>query len=130
MYRPEDYPELEGKEPEWVASEREMFAEQRDKNKDGHLDFDEMKAWIMPEDFDHADIEAKHLVHVADDNKVTCLGSSNFMVGCFCRTISSVKFSYSVPKKFHAERGWRGGGGLCGDSVPPAPRVPRSGVNR
>ena len=31
MYRPEDYPELNGKEPDWVASEREMFKEHRDK---------------------------------------------------------------------------------------------------
>lgn len=38
MYRPEDYPELNGKEPEWVASERQMFKEHRDKNGDGKLD--------------------------------------------------------------------------------------------
>jgi len=37
MYRPADYPELEGKEPEWVESEREMFKEHRDKDKDGKL---------------------------------------------------------------------------------------------
>lgn len=37
MYRPEDYPELNGKEPDWVASEREMFKEHRDKDGDGRL---------------------------------------------------------------------------------------------
>lgn len=37
MYRPDDYPELQGKEPEWVESEREMFKEHRDKDKDGKL---------------------------------------------------------------------------------------------
>ncbi|KAL3095049.1 hypothetical protein niasHT_023025 [Heterodera trifolii] len=37
MYRPDDYPELKGKEPEWVESEREMFKEHRDKNKDSKL---------------------------------------------------------------------------------------------
>ena len=37
MYRPADYPELEGKEPEWVESEREMFKEHRDKDRDGKL---------------------------------------------------------------------------------------------
>lgn len=37
MYRPEDYPELNGKEPEWVASERQMFKEHRDKDGDGKL---------------------------------------------------------------------------------------------
>jgi hypothetical protein len=25
MYRPADYPELNGKEPEWVQAERDMF---------------------------------------------------------------------------------------------------------
>ena len=30
MYRPQDYPDLpEGKEPDWVASEREMFKDYR-----------------------------------------------------------------------------------------------------
>lgn len=37
MYRPEDYPELNGKEPDWVASEREMFKDHRDKDGDGKL---------------------------------------------------------------------------------------------
>lgn len=37
MYRPNDYPELNGKEPEWVESEREMFKEHRDKDGDGKL---------------------------------------------------------------------------------------------
>lgn len=43
--------------------------EHRDKDGDGKLDRDEMREWIMPKDFDHADAEAKHLIHMADDNK-------------------------------------------------------------
>uniref|UniRef100_A0A914HVY5 Reticulocalbin-3 n=1 Tax=Globodera rostochiensis TaxID=31243 RepID=A0A914HVY5_GLORO len=69
MYRPDDYPELNGKEPEWVQSERDMFKEHRDKDKDGKLNKDEMRDWVMPLNFDHADAEAKHLLHIADDNK-------------------------------------------------------------
>ncbi|VDN06190.1 unnamed protein product [Thelazia callipaeda] len=69
MYRPEDYPELSGKEPEWVASERQMFKEHRDKNGDGKLDQEEMKEWIMPVGFDHADAEAKHLIGIADEDR-------------------------------------------------------------
>ncbi|VDD92067.1 unnamed protein product [Enterobius vermicularis] len=69
MYRPDDYPELKGKEPDWVASEREMFKVHRDKNGDGKLDQEEMRDWIMPIGFDHADAEAKHLIAIADDNK-------------------------------------------------------------
>lgn len=30
---------------------------------------DEMRDWVMPLNFDHADAEAKHLIHIADDNK-------------------------------------------------------------
>ncbi|CAI4225636.1 unnamed protein product [Auanema sp. JU1783] len=69
MYRPEDYPELNGKEPDWVQSEREMFKEHRDKNADGKLNEEEMRDWIMPVGFDHAEAEARHLVAIADDNK-------------------------------------------------------------
>jgi len=69
MYRPDDYPELAGKEPDWVASEREMFKDHRDKDKDGRLNKDEMRDWIMPIGFDHADAEAKHLIGIADDDK-------------------------------------------------------------
>ncbi|MDG6100208.1 hypothetical protein EXU34_22375 [Alteromonas sp. ZYF713] len=69
MYRPDDYPELNGKEPDWVQSEREMFKEHRDKDGDGKLNQEEMRDWIMPVGFDHAEAEARHLVGIADDNK-------------------------------------------------------------
>ncbi|CDW56113.1 EF hand family protein [Trichuris trichiura] len=68
MYRPEDYPDQK-KEPEWVEAERKMFQQYRDKDKDGKLNADELKAWLMPDDFDHAEAEAKHLINVADDDK-------------------------------------------------------------
>ena len=76
MYRPDDYPELDGKEPDWVASEREMFTTQRDKDSDGKLNKQEMTEWIMPTGFDHAEAEARHLIHMADDDKVTILLST------------------------------------------------------
>lgn len=72
MYRPADHPDQKG-EPDWVKSEREMFKSYRDKNGDGKLDKDELKEWIMPSGFDHAEAEARHLIHLADDNKVRCL---------------------------------------------------------
>ena len=40
-----------------------------DKNADGKLDMAEMKAWITPAGFDHAEAEAHHLIHMSDDNK-------------------------------------------------------------
>ena len=60
----------EMEEPDWVASEREQFAEFRDKNKDGKMDREETMDWILPSDYDHAEAEAKHLVYESDTNKV------------------------------------------------------------
>lgn len=53
-------------EPDWVKNEREQFENYRDKNKDGHMDPEEVKQWIIPPDFDHAEAEAKHLVLESD----------------------------------------------------------------
>ena len=53
-----------------MQSEREQFQTHRDKNKDGKLDREELGEWVLPEDFDHAEAEAKHLMFEADTNKV------------------------------------------------------------
>jgi len=53
-------------EPDWVTSEKEQFKEYRDKNGDGFMDAEEVKAWIVPQDFDHSEAEAKHLVYESD----------------------------------------------------------------
>jgi len=57
-------------EPDWVKEERNQFASFRDKNNDGIMDRQEVRDWIIPEDYDHADSEAKHLIHEADKNQV------------------------------------------------------------
>lgn len=62
--------EGDASEPEWVKTEREQFTEFRDKNKDGKMDKDETRDWILPSDYDHADAEAKHLVYESDSDKV------------------------------------------------------------
>ncbi|XP_004446942.1 reticulocalbin-1 [Dasypus novemcinctus] len=61
--------EENGPEPDWVLSEREQFSEFRDLNKDGKLDKDEIRHWILPQDYDHAQAEARHLVYESDKNK-------------------------------------------------------------
>ncbi|MXQ92260.1 hypothetical protein E5288_WYG020438 [Bos mutus] len=61
--------EESGPEPDWVLSEREQFNEFRDLNKDGKLDKDEIRHWILPQDYDHAQAEARHLVYESDKNK-------------------------------------------------------------
>ncbi|XP_045896224.1 calumenin-A-like [Micropterus dolomieu] len=65
MYTAED----EEEDPEWVASERQQFSEFRDKNKDGKMDKEETLDWILPSDYDHAEAEAKHLLHESDANQ-------------------------------------------------------------
>ena len=55
-------------EPEWIISERETFAKFRDADGDGFLNREEVRAWIVPNDFDHAESEAKHLVYEADND--------------------------------------------------------------
>ena len=38
--------------------------------QDGYLDGDEVAEWILPGEVDHADNEAKHLIHETDTDKV------------------------------------------------------------
>lgn len=69
------YEGVEGEEePEWVKNEKEQFSTYRDKDGDGFLDFEEVKTWIIPADFDHAEAESRHLIFEADtdaDQKLT-----------------------------------------------------------
>ncbi|XP_020291575.1 calumenin-B isoform X1 [Pseudomyrmex gracilis] len=61
-------------EPEWVKNEKEQFSLYRDKDGDGFLNADEVKTWIIPAEFDHAEAEARHLIYEADtdaDHKLT-----------------------------------------------------------
>ncbi|XP_061706236.1 calumenin-B [Cydia pomonella] len=63
MYQAE---EGEEEEPDWVKQEREQFTGYRDTNRDGYMDAAEVKEWIAPPEFDHAEAEARHLVFEAD----------------------------------------------------------------
>eukprot|EP00092_Neocalanus_flemingeri_P017512 GFUD01018945.1.p1 GENE.GFUD01018945.1~~GFUD01018945.1.p1 ORF type:complete len:323 (+),score=114.28 GFUD01018945.1:52-1020(+) len=68
MYRDEDTANQED-EPDWVASEREQFTKFRDRDGDGLMDLEEVKAWIIPPDFDHSEAEAKHLIFESDQDQ-------------------------------------------------------------
>ncbi|XP_072841925.2 reticulocalbin-1 isoform X2 [Pogona vitticeps] len=76
-----------GPEPDWVLTEREQFADFRDLNKDGKMDKEEIRHWILPQDYDHAQAEARHLVYESDvdkDQKLTkeeILDNWNMFVG-------------------------------------------------
>ncbi|XP_061568883.1 reticulocalbin-3 isoform X1 [Cololabis saira] len=62
-------PEEGESEPAWVATEKKQFTEVRDTNKDGYMDDGEVAHWILPGEVDHADNEARHLIHETDTNK-------------------------------------------------------------
>lgn len=66
MYHPEAGEEAI---PEWVTNEKEQFKEYRDKDKDGKLNAEEVKDWIIPPDYDHTEAETKHLIFEADVDK-------------------------------------------------------------
>lgn len=53
-------------EPEWLVSEREHFSTHRDIDGDGRLNKEELKQWIMPDNYDHAKAEATHLIYESD----------------------------------------------------------------
>ena len=56
--------------PDWVLREKQQFHEFRDQNKDGFMDRNEIREWIIPPDYDHSETEAKHLIAEADTDKV------------------------------------------------------------
>jgi len=58
-----------GEEPDYIKTEREQFGTFRDLNKDGKMDRDEVKQWILPPEYDHISAEAKHLMQESDLDK-------------------------------------------------------------
>ena len=57
-------------EPAWVQTERDQFRDFRDLNKDGHLDGSEVGHWVLPPAQDQPLVEANHLLHESDVDKV------------------------------------------------------------
>ncbi|XP_053218511.1 reticulocalbin-3 isoform X1 [Podarcis raffonei] len=80
-------PETGEPEPDWVKTERQQFLDFRDLNKDGKMDREEIGHWILPTDYDHAEVESKHLLIESDkdkDDKITkeeILDNWNMFVG-------------------------------------------------
>ncbi|KAF5401432.1 Calumenin precursor [Paragonimus heterotremus] len=66
-------------EPEWVKSEREEFQKRRDFNQDGKLDEAEVKAWILPSDYDYNEAEVQHLLSECDVDKDGRLSKSEIL---------------------------------------------------
>jgi len=76
-------------EPEWVKTERQQFTEFRDKNKDGRMDKDETRDWILPSDYDHAEAEAKHLLYESDADQVK---TWRFSEGTLCKKVIAITY--------------------------------------
>merc|ERR1712130_462720 len=60
--------EDEGEEPDWVEEERKQFHDFRDKDQSGFLENEEVRDWILPSEYDHAEGEARHLIESADSD--------------------------------------------------------------
>lgn len=59
----------EDEDQSWKESEKDQFRFYRDTNGDGRLDHEEVKHWIMPDDYDNSEAESKHLMLEADEDK-------------------------------------------------------------
>lgn len=68
-------------EPAWVQTEREQFRDFRDLNKDGRLDGNEVGHWVLPPAQDQPLVEANHLLHESDVDKVHWWGLSDRLWG-------------------------------------------------
>ncbi|XP_060111558.1 reticulocalbin-3 isoform X1 [Heteronotia binoei] len=72
-------PETGEPEPDWVKTERQQFLDFRDLNKDGKMDREEIGHWILPPDYDHAEVESKHLLFESDKDKDSKLSREEFI---------------------------------------------------
>ena len=62
-----------------MQTEREQFRDFRDLNKDGKLDGSEVGHWVLPPAQDQPLVEANHLLHESDTDKVR--GRGGWRVG-------------------------------------------------
>jgi len=65
MYEPAENKPM----PDWVQAERTQFEQVRDKDANGFMDKNEIREWLFPNDYNHLDTEAKHLITESDDDR-------------------------------------------------------------
>lgn len=66
---------------EWFTTEKERFLNEYDLNKDGFLEGNELRLWLIPDMKQTAFQEAKHLILIADEDKVILFFSENLLKG-------------------------------------------------
>ncbi|XP_069122970.1 calumenin-A-like isoform X2 [Argopecten irradians] len=86
---------------QWKDLRRQEFG-QRDKNKNGVLDFEEMKEWISPENYNPAKAEAHHLINHADTDKDGVLTKAE-IINSFNLFVGSQALDYGDVLKKHDE---------------------------
>ena len=64
---------------DWIATEKDRFTNDYDKNKDGYLDYDEIRAWVLTDNTEEARDEADHLFEETDENKDGKLSEEEFL---------------------------------------------------
>lgn len=70
IYGNEDEDDEDEDDPDWVNEEKQQFHTFRDKNGDGFLDREEVKDWLIPDEFNHLETEVTHLVRTSDVDQV------------------------------------------------------------
>lgn len=71
--------EAEKNDEHWLLSQKENFGNFLDKNKDGALDGDEIKQWLIPDKSKKFELEAKRLLEIGDLNQDSSLSESEFL---------------------------------------------------
>lgn len=71
--------EQERNDQSWLSSQQENFGRFLDKNKDGVLDGDEIKDWLVPSKQKKFELEAKRLFDIGDTNEDHKLSSTEIL---------------------------------------------------
>lgn len=88
--------------PKWLQIEYEHFRTIRDINRDGKLDESEVQKWLMPIDYDHVVVEARHLIDEADSNNDDKL-SLDEVLGDYELWITSQATNWGEALSYHDE---------------------------
>lgn len=83
--------------PDWVQAERTQFEQVRDKDANGFMDKNEIREWLFPNDYNHLDTEAKHLITESDDDRV----SQSQTFTCFEFDRKLTRFPLNVATSFY-----------------------------
>ncbi|ESO00643.1 hypothetical protein HELRODRAFT_175621 [Helobdella robusta] len=105
---------------EWIESEKQNFIENLDKNKDGKMDREEVKSWLMSEEWNQVNEETDHLFKEADEDmdkhlsKSEMLNKFDLFVGSQATDYGDLFNRHDDYDDFNVGFDGRGGGGSRG----------------